>query len=76
MLCLFVCLSVNPPIMLDWLKLDPQTHIYLEPVSLKECHKHIHVLHHFLHSKKTTMVLLPEKNNGATGIKLWPVDKT
>ena len=50
--CLFVFLSVCPQFTIEQLKLDPQTHIYLESVSPGEFHGKFIWPHTFLYKKK------------------------
>ena len=59
--------------MLEQFKLDPQTHIFRISVT-RESYKHIYMATPLSVLKKAKNGTLPEKNNGATGLKLWNED--
>ena len=63
-----VCLSVYPRFTLEWLKLGPQTHIYLESVSPRVCQYVYHTP--FCIKKKEKNCTFASEKNGATGLKI------
>ena len=56
--------------MLEQLKSDPQTHMYLESVLPREYHKHIYMATPLYVFKKAKNGAFARKKNEATGLKL------
>ena len=61
---LSVCLSVYPRFTFEWLKLDPQTHIYLESVSPRERLKHVYIAIPLSVIKKAKICTFARRKNG------------